>query len=264
LQRATWTDRLRFVTAGLVLLAYWSVCSLVLLPLVNVVLLLRCQPRRRELGQAVLKQMFRGVAGILRWFGVTEVSYHGFDRVKAHLGPVILAPNHPALWDAVFVLAEVDQAACVLKASLMRNPLLTFGARAAGFVPNEPTHPMLRRCIELLRSGERILFFPEGTRTRPEHGRMNPLFGGLAIIARNSGAPILPIIVQTSSRYLSKGWPIWRLPTEPIRIQLRVGELVTCGPKDDAQLFLDRLRQSYLDAGCGVSEVDRTSKFDLR
>jgi 1-acyl-sn-glycerol-3-phosphate acyltransferase len=113
---------------------------------------------------------------------------------------------------------------------------------------------MLRHCIELLRSGERILFFPEGTRTRPEHGRMNPLFGGLAIIARKSGAPVLPIIVRTSSRYLSKGWPIWRLPTEPIRIQLSVGESVTCGPNDDAQLFLDRLRQSYLDAGCGVSD----------
>jgi 1-acyl-sn-glycerol-3-phosphate acyltransferase len=198
--------------------------------------------------------MFRGVAGILRCFWVIEVSYHGFERVRAHLGPVILAPNHPALWDAVFVLAEVDRAACVLKASLMRNPLLTFGARAAGFVPNEPSHHMLRRCIDLIREGERILFFPEGTRTRPEHGRMNPLFGGLAIIARNTGVPVLPVIVQTSSRYLSKGWPIWRLPTEPIRIQLSIGQPMTCGSNDDAQRFLEQLRQSYLDAGCGVSD----------
>jgi len=255
MQRATWTDRLRFIAAGAVLLAYWSVCSLLLLPLMNLALLLRSQPRRRELGQAVLKQMFRGVVGILRWFGVIEVSYHGFERVKAHLGPVIFAPNHPALWDAVFVLAEVDRAACVLKASLMRNPLLTFGARAAGFVPNEPTNAMLRRCIDLLRDGERILFFPEGTRTRPEHGRMNPLSGGLAIIARNSGAPIWPIIVQTSSRYLCKGWPIWRLPTEPIHIKLSLGEPMTCDPAGDAQRFLDQLRESYLTAGCGVTEA---------
>jgi lysophospholipid acyltransferase (LPLAT)-like uncharacterized protein len=83
---------------------------------------------------------------------------------------------------------------------------------------------------------------------------MNPLFGGLAIIARKSGAPVLPVIVRTNSRYLSKGWPIWRLPTEPIRIQLSVGQPLACGPKDDAQLFLDQLRQSYLDAGCGVSD----------
>jgi 1-acyl-sn-glycerol-3-phosphate acyltransferase len=129
MQPATLIDRLRFASAGVVLLAYWSVSSLVFLPLVNLALLLRCQPRRRELGQAVLKQLFRGVVAVLRSFGVIEVSYEGFERVKAHLGPVILAPNHPSLWDAVFVLAEVDRAACVLKASLLCNPLLTFGAR---------------------------------------------------------------------------------------------------------------------------------------
>lgn len=250
----TLADRLRFATAGVVLLTYWSVCSLVFLPLVNLALLLRCQPRRRELGQAVLKQLFRGVAGILRRFGVIEVTYEGFERVRAHIGPVILAPNHPALWDAVFVLAEVDRAACVLKASLLCNPLLTFGARAAGFISNEPSHQMMRRCIELLRDGERILFFPEGTRTRPEHGRMNPLSGGLAIIARNSGAPVWPIIVRTSSRYLSKGWPIWRLPPEPIRIRISMGEPVVCCPEEDAQKFLDQLRERYIAAGCGVAE----------
>lgn len=254
MQRASLTDRLRFASAGVVLLAYWSVCSLIVLPLVNLALLLRCQPRSRELGQSVLKQLFRGVARILRGFGVIEVTYEGFDRVKAHVGPVILAPNHPALWDAVFVLAELDHAACVLKASLLCNPLLTFGARAAGFISNEPSHQMMRRCIELLRDGERILFFPEGTRTRPEHGRMNPLSGGLAVIARNSGAPVWPIIVQTSSRYLSKGWPLWRLPPEPIRIRMSMGAPVVCTPEEDPQKFLDQLRESYIAAGCGVLE----------
>jgi 1-acyl-sn-glycerol-3-phosphate acyltransferase len=255
MQRATWTDRLRFTAAGGVLLGYWSVCSLILLPLLNLVLVLKGRQRRREVGQAVLKQMFRGVVGILRRFGVIEVSYHGFERVKSQLGPVILAPNHPALWDAVFVLAAVDHAACVLKAALMRNPLLTFGARVAGYVPNEPTHGMLRRCIELLRGGERILFFPEGTRTRPEHGRMNPLSAGLAIIARNTCAPVWPIIIQTSSRYLSKGWPIWRLPTEPIRIRITVGEPVTCRPEEDPQRFLEQLRECYLSSECGVQDA---------
>ena len=47
MQRASLTDRLRFASAGVVLLAYWSVCSLIVLPLVNLGLLLRCQPRRR-------------------------------------------------------------------------------------------------------------------------------------------------------------------------------------------------------------------------
>jgi 1-acyl-sn-glycerol-3-phosphate acyltransferase len=94
---------------------------------------------------------------------------------------MIIAPNHPALWDAVVVISEVDRVtSCVMKASLIeRNPLLFCGSTAAGFISNEPSHKMMRNCIERLRGNERLVFFPEGTRTRPENGCMNPLTGGL-------------------------------------------------------------------------------------
>ena len=252
MERMTLADRLRLVTAALLLLAYWLAYALIMLPFSWLLpLVLPCQ-QARELGQAVMKKFFQGVALLLRSFGVVECEYVGFERLHAQTGPLIIAPNHPSLWDAVFVLAEVDQAACVLKASLMRNLFLYGGAKSAGFIPNEPTHKMMRRCIEVLRGNERLLFFPEGTRTRPEHGGINPLTGGLAVIAKNSGAPVWPIIVQTSSRYLSKGWPIWCLPRETIRLRLTVGEPVFYPQDGEPQAFLDELRARYIKAGCGV------------
>ena len=249
--RLTLASGLRFATAGLVLLIFWSVCAFFLLPLAGATFHLRQQPRRRELGQSALNLMFRGVAGILKSFGVVEVSYEGFDRLKLQTGPLILAPNHPALWDAVFVIAEAGRASCVLKASLMHNPLLRVGSSMAGFVKNEPLHRMLKTCLERLRGGERVLFFPEGTRTRLEHGAVNPLTGSLAVLARQSRAPVMPVIIHTSSCYLGKGWPIWRLPRETVHLRLSLGESLTCGPDEETADFLERLRAVYVAAGCG-------------
>lgn len=252
MDRMTLPDRLRLLTAGLLLLIYWSVCALVLLPLSLLLPLLFPCGQARELGQVIMKKFFRDVVGLLRFLDVVECDYVGFDRLHAQTGPLIVAPNHPSLWDAVFVMAEVDHVACVMKASLMRNLFLRGGATVAGFIPNEPAHKAMRRCLKLLRDNERVLFFPEGTRTRREHGGMNPLTVGLAVIAKNSGAPVWPVYVQTNSRYLGKGWPLWRLPREKIRLRLTVGEPVLYPPDGEPRAFLNELRARYIEAGCGV------------
>ena len=249
-------DRLRFVASATILLLYWIAWAATLLPLSFITAKLTGGQRGRELGQAVLKVFFGGFVKLLKVLGVIECEFVGFDRLRAQVGPMIIAPNHPALWDAVVVISEIDRVSCVMKASLLHNPLLYCGSTAAGFISNEPSHKMMRNCIERLRGNERLVFFPEGTRTRPENGCMNSLTGGLAVIAKNSGAPVWPVYIQTSSPYLSKGWPIWRLPPRKIRLRLTVGEPMNHSPEMDSHTFLETLRQRYIDAECGIrSEV---------
>ena len=245
-------DRLRLVATAAILLLYWVICAAILLPTSFLTAKVIRGQRGRELGQTILKIFFRGFVGLLKGLGVIECDYVGFDRLRAQIGPMIIAPNHPALWDALVVIAEVDNTSCAMKASLLRNPLLFCGSTAAGFISNEPSHKMIRTCIERLKGNERLVFFPEGTRTRPENGCINPLPGGLAVIAKNSGAPVWPIFIQTSSPYLSKGWTIWRLPPRKIRLRLTVGEPIHHPPEMDSHTFLESLRQRYIDAECGV------------
>ncbi|MEN3942234.1 lysophospholipid acyltransferase family protein [Prosthecobacter sp. SYSU 5D2] len=241
-------NRLRLICAWVTSLLYWVVGGAGFLLLCVLLPVFFEEERARGIGQGSLRLAFRGFVGVLRMFDIVECRYVGFEKLREHQGGMIVAPNHPALWDAVFVLAEVDHMACVLKASLMCNPILFGGATAAGFIPNEPIHKMLRQCIDTLKGGGRLLFFPEGTRTRAENGQMNPFQGGLALVAKNAAVPVWPVSVQTNSRYLSKGWPLWRLPTEKIRITMTAGEPLHYDETVGAQAFLDELRQHYLKA----------------
>jgi len=244
-------DRFRLLASAAVMLFYWGFWAATLLPLSMIVAKLIRGQAGREFGQEVIKKFFAGFVILLKLLDVLECEYVGFEKLRAHTGSAILAPNHPALWDAVLVIAELQRTACVMKASLLYNPLLYCGSMAAGYISSEPAHKMMRRCIELLKGHERIVFFPEGTRTRPENGRINPFSGGLVVIAKSAGAPVWPIFIETNSRYLGKGWPLWQLPRGKIYVKITVGTPIYYSAEQASQSFLDQLQQQYISAACG-------------
>lgn len=243
-----WLHGLRVGAAATVSLVYWVVGGLlfVLAGLVCVPLL--PGEKSRALGQWLLQRAFGSFLQILCLFGILRVEYRGLEKLQASTGGLILAPNHPALWDAVCIIARIEGLRCILKASLLHNPILVGGATLAGFIPNKPVHKMAQRCIEALRQGERLLFFPEGTRTRKQEGIVNPLQGGIGIIAAQSGAPVWPVFIETDSDYLSKGWPVWRVQLRRIHIRITMGEPLACDAGESAQHFVKRLEETFMEA----------------
>jgi 1-acyl-sn-glycerol-3-phosphate acyltransferase len=239
---------LRMLVASLASLVYWVVGGLLF-----VIAGLVCVPflpgeTSRALGQWLLQGAFRTFLLLLRLFGVLRVEYRGLDKLRDSTGGLIVAPNHPALWDAVCVIARIEGLRCILKASLLHNPILVGGATLAGFIPNKPVHKMVQRSIEALRQGERLLFFPEGTRTRKQEGVVNPFQGGIGIIAAQSGAPVWPVFIETDSDYLSKDWPVWRVQLRRIHVRITVGEPLACDADETAQHFVKRLEETFIEA----------------
>jgi 1-acyl-sn-glycerol-3-phosphate acyltransferase len=88
-----------------------------------------------------------------------------------------------------------------------------------------------------------LLLFPEGTRTRRELGSLNDFRPGLALLAKRSGAPVLPVFITTDSPYLGKGWPTWKMPKLPVSISFRVGETMTIMPDERVRDFSERLEE---------------------
>lgn len=156
-------------------------------------------------------------------------------------GPIIIAPNHPSLLDAVFVISRLPNIVCVMKAKLMSNLLLGAGARLAGYLPSLGIRQTVNLASQALAGGSQLLLFPEGTRTtRPP---LNPCVGSIALIAKQAGVPIQTVIIESNTNFLGKGWPLLRLPQMPLRYKVRLGKRFD--PPEDAHAFLAELETYF-------------------
>ena len=80
---------------------------------------------------------------------------------------------------------------------------------------------MVRVGRAAVRAGNQLLVFPEGTRTR-QHRRYG-FKGGFALIAKSAGVPVQTVFIETNSRFLGKGWPLFRKPVFPLVYRVRLG-----------------------------------------
>jgi 1-acyl-sn-glycerol-3-phosphate acyltransferase len=88
-----------------------------------------------------------------------------------------------------------------------------------------------------LKRGGQLVLFPEGTRTVTHP--LNPFRPGITLIAKLARAPIQTVFIDTDTPYMSKGWPIWKLPPIPMRFGFRLGRRFD--PSADEQALLEEL-----------------------
>lgn len=200
----------------------------------------------RDLGTTVgrhgISSGFRLYAWSLSATGSYRLDLTAIDALRGG-PPVILAPNHPCLIDALLILTRHPNIVCVMKAELMKNVFLGAGSRLARYVRNDSPRQMVKESVAHLRRGAVLLLFPEGTRTI--RAPINALVGSLGLIAKQAGVPVQTLLIETDSPYLSKGWPLFRRPTLPINYKVRLGRRFA--PPTDVAAFTAELDAYYRD-----------------
>ena len=147
----------------------------------------------------------------------TEVT--GTRHVPAE-GPVILAANHTGVVDGPLVVGVAPRGVhMMVKEAAFAGPVGTV-LRAAGHIPVDGTggRPALVAATAVLRRGDAIGIFPEGNRGR---GDAAVAFGGVAWLAVNAPAPVVPVAVLGTRR---TGEGVGHLPGLRRRVVIEFGE----------------------------------------
>jgi len=201
-------------------------------------------PRRWAvpLGRWGITTGFRLYLGVLSRIGACRFDFSALDALRDQ-GPLIIAPNHPCLLDAVMVISRLPNLACIMKADIVDNIFLGAGARMAGYIRNDAQLSMIKQAVAELRSGSQLLLFPEGTRTT--RWPVNAFKGTTALIAGRAKVPIQTVFIETHSPYLSKGWPLFKRPAMPITYHFRLGRRFD--PPARAGVFTAALERYFID-----------------
>lgn len=158
-----------------------------------------------------------GLAGLLAWraarglirillFRIFRLRATGFERLRAD-GPLIYAPVHRSHLDGPFIGGLTHHRVRYLgKEELFQPKPLGWFMRSIGTFPvrrGEADLDAMRAALGLLKGGEAMLVFPEGTRQPSDD--IGPVFDGTAWLAAKSGAPVLPVGIAGTREAMPSG-----------------------------------------------------------
>ncbi len=159
------------------------------------------------------------VVGLLRvWF---RPRIRGLAQVPP-LGAAIIAPVHRSNVDFAFAaLLTRRKLFFMAKEELWRWAWFGRLLESLGAFPvhrSGTDRESVRRAEEVLRSGELLVMFPEGSRRFGD--RVDELQEGVAFLAARTGTPIVPVGIAGSERAMPKGAKV----PKPVGITVVVGE----------------------------------------
>jgi len=161
-----------------------------------------------------------------------SVEHQGVENVPED-GAVIIAGNHPSYLDPLLIGLPIKRTIRFMAwDALFKVPALGQIIKAMGAFPVDIRkgrgEAAFNQALRVLERGDALGVFPEGQRS--EQATMGDLRTGVARLAIETGAPIVPVTIGGATR----AWPKWKLLPRSAKIIVRYHEPIRLSHEERA------------------------------
>ncbi len=190
-----------------------------------------------------------------------DIHVEGLENIDKTQKPRIFVCNHLSNSDGLIlskILKEKYDPTFVAGIKLTNDPITKFGTQIVkniGIKPNSADKEAITKIVKALKSGEDILIFPEGTRSRT--GALIEGKKGILLFARMAKAEIIPIGMSGTDKLLpiSESGDMGGEKWHHAKIEIKVGRKIELPQKEkdeDKHLYDDRCMNTLMR---GIAEL---------
>lgn len=134
-------------------------------------------------------------------------------------GAAVFCGNHTTIGDPLYVVCAMTrkrQIHVMAKEEVMHWPVVGWVLKKAGIFGvkrGKADMSAVKEALRVLKNGERLLLFPEGTRVR--NGMVSEAHTGAALFATHTGAPLVPVYITPKKRLFRKTTVVFGQPFHP-------------------------------------------------
>jgi len=200
-----------------------TILPLIVFPIYR--LFIRNIEERKRLARHTVHHVFRFFVWMMGALQIYKLTIGKIASAEDCRGKVLIA-NHPTLIDVVILISVFKNADCIVKNSLWSNPFIGGVVRGTGYISNGDPDGLISDCKKSLDSGNILIIFPEGTRTKSGE-RTIKFQRGAANIASRCQADFLPAVIDVSEHLLNKEKSWYQVPAKQPKFDIRFYPMIS-------------------------------------
>lgn len=137
-----------------------------------------------------------------------NIKFEGLENLPPADTPAVYVSNHQSFLDIYTLLTLGKPFKFISKTSIFLFPIIGWAMFFLGVIPlkrmdSRSQLDCLKRCMDLIKKGASVFFFPEGTRNRD--GKLGVFKKGAFSVAAKTKVPVVPITLIGTGKIMPAG-----------------------------------------------------------